>query len=68
MDKLDKFSEWIEKNREHQALTDKSHKNISTRENKAPLKEKDNTELATYGDAVLKLALCKILWKEEISK
>lgn len=27
-----------------------------------------NTELATYGDAVLKLALCQILWGSNISK
>jgi len=62
---MDKFLKWIENNEGHQALTDKSHKNVSTRENKAPLNEYDNTELATYGDAVLKLALCEILWKDK---
>ena len=62
---MDKFLEWIENNQRHQALIDKSHKNVSTRENKAPLNEHDNTELATYGDAVLKLALCEILWENK---
>lgn len=62
---MDKFLEWIRNNQEHRALIDKSHKNVSTRENKAPLNEYDNTELATYGDAVLKLALCEILWKNK---
>ena len=62
---MDKFLEWIRNNQEHRALIDKSHKNVSTREKNAPLKEYDNTELATYGDAVLKLALCQILWKNE---
>ena len=60
---MDKFLKWIENNKENRALIDKSHKNVSTRENKAPLEECDNTELATYGYAVLKLALCEILWK-----
>jgi DNA recombination-dependent growth factor C len=63
---MDKFLQWIENNQEHIALTDKSHKNVSTRKNEAPLKEDENTELATYGDAVLKLALCQILWQEEM--
>ena len=62
---MDKFLEWIKKNQGHRALIDKSHKNVSTRENKAPLEEYDNTELATYGDAVLKLALCEILWENK---
>ena len=62
---MDKFLKWIEGNKEHQALIDKSHKNVSTRENKAPLDECDNIELATYGDAVLKLALCEILWDKK---
>ena len=53
----DKFLEWLNKNKEHYALIDKSYKNV------LPEKEiKVNTELATYGDAVLKLALCQILW------
>ena len=62
---MDRFLEWIEKNKGHQALIDKSHKNVSTREHKAPLNEADNTELATCGDAVLKLALCEILWEDK---
>ena len=62
---MDKFLQWIKNNQGHQALIDKSHKNVSTRENKAPLNEYDNTELATYGDAVLKLALCEILWENK---
>ena len=65
---MDKFLEWIGNNKGHRALTDKSHKNISTRENKKPLEEKDNRELATYGDAVLKLALCQILWNKGVSR
>ena len=60
---MDKFLEWLNKNKDHYALIDKSYKNV------LPEKEiKVNTELATYGDAVLKLALCQILWCNNISK
>ena len=65
---MDKFLEWLEKNkRNHYALTDKSYKKVC-QENKLEDNPKINTELATYGDAVLKLALCQILWCDNISK
>lgn len=63
---MGKFEEWIKNNPEHQALTDKSYRNAYTRENHSSSEKiLVNTELATYGDAVLKLALCEILWEEE---
>lgn len=44
------------------ALTVRSYRNIDHN-----LKEQDvNDELATYGDALLKLALCKILFDEKV--
>lgn len=52
-------------NAEHKqiALTTSSHKNVEHN-----LKDQDvNNELATYGDALLKLALCKILFKEKVA-
>lgn len=64
---MDKFLEWINKHREYSALTDKSYKKVYTKEYHKELAEtKVNTELATYGDAVLKLALCEILWGTRI--
>ena len=60
---MDKFEQWIKKHRKHKALTDKSYKKVYQKQYKKELTDdKVNTELATYGDAVLKLALCEILW------
>ena len=60
---MDKFEQWIKKHRKNKALTDKSYKKVYQKQYKKELTDdKVNTELATYGDAVLKLALCKILW------
>ncbi|MBP3308757.1 MAG: hypothetical protein J6L90_04880 [Clostridia bacterium] len=42
------------------ALTDKSYKNIDHKIND----NETNSSLSTYGDAVLKLALCKILYEK----
>lgn len=46
-----------------QALTDSSYKKWQ-QENKKDI-TKDNTILATYGDAVLKLAFCEVLYPDE---
>ena len=60
---MDKFEQWIKKHRKHKALTDKSYKNVYQNKYGKVLETKRvNTELATYGDAVLKHALCEILW------
>jgi len=68
--KMDKFLEWLGKNKEHYALVDTSYKMVYQRESKSPTANdiRVNTELATYGDAVLKLALCQILWDKDISQ
>jgi dsRNA-specific ribonuclease len=67
---MDKFLEWLENNKKHYALKDSSYKKVlQSEERLADTKDiKVNTELATYGDAVLKLAICSILWREDISK
>ena len=64
---MDKFLKWIEENKEHRALTDKSYKKTYQKNYQKELSDCEvNTELATYGDAVLKLALCEILWTEGV--
>ena len=65
---MDKFSEWLEKNSEHYALIDRSYKKVLQKDKSKNNNIQVNTELATYGDIVLKLAICSILWREDISK
>ena len=67
---MDAFLEWVKTNKQHYALVDKSYKKVCQGEEKRSNANdiKVNTELATYGDAVLKLALCQILWCDNISK
>ena len=49
------------------ALTSRSYKNLFQRENGFPLSDENiNVELATYGDALLKLAFCKILFDDAV--
>ncbi len=56
MDKIEELLKAPKTDLQKQALTDTSYKNIDH-----SLSDDDtNFELATYGDAVLKLALCKI--------
>ena len=59
MKKNDLFSEYLQRKNESelvkQALTDKSYKKVANKD--IPV----NTDLATYGDAVIKLAYCEIL-------
>lgn len=56
MDKIEEFLKDPKTDLQKQALTDTSYKNIDH-----SLSDDDtNFELATYGDAVLKLALCKV--------
>ena len=63
---MDKFEQWIKKHRKNKALTDKSYKNVYQNKYGKVLETKRvNTELATYGDAVLKHALCEILWGDK---
>lgn len=66
---MDKFLQWIEKHKNHRALTDNSYKKVyQNKYGKELSNTKVNTDLATYGDAVLKLALCQILWNEKVDK
>ena len=62
---IDKFEEYlsdISQPTRDRALTASSYKNRDH-----SLKDNDiNRELATYGDALLKLALCKILFNEKV--
>ena len=62
----DKFYEYLEDKSQptrQRALTASSYKNKEHQ-----LKDANtNSELATYGDALLKLAFCKILFDERIS-
>ena len=56
MDKIEELLKDPKTDLQKQALTDTSYKNIDH-----SLSDDDtNAELATYGDAVLKLALCKV--------
>ena len=63
----DFFLEWLNDNPDHNALKDSSYRNVIQRERRSPDANgiKINTELATLGDAVLKLALCDILFEKE---
>ncbi len=56
MDKIEELLNDKATNLQRRALTDTSYKNI----NHALSDDTTNFELATYGDAVLKLALCEI--------
>ena len=56
MDKIEELLKDQKTDLQKQALTDTSYKNIDHSLND----DDTNFELATYGDAVLKLALCKI--------
>ncbi len=56
MDKIEKLLKNPKTDLQKQALTDTSYKNIDH----SLSADDTNFELATYGDAVLKLALCKI--------
>lgn len=62
----DKFYEYLRdesRPTKQRALTASSYKNIDH-----SLEDADtNSELATYGDALLKLAFCKILFDEDVS-
>ena len=66
----DKFLEWLENNKEHDALKDRSYKKVLQNEKKLYNTKciKVNTELATYGDAVLRLALCQLLWEDKVEQ
>lgn len=55
-----KESKWIKR-----ALTDKSFKKKYEKENKTPYPDKDNSDLATYGDAIMKLGYLEILFDKE---
>lgn len=61
----DKFNEYLKDEKQstrQKALTAKSYKNVQP-----SLKDQDtNCELATYGDALLKCAFCKILFDEGV--
>lgn len=64
----DEFSIWLENHKDHYALIDKSYKKVYMKEKKAQYDGNTNFELATYGDATLKLALCEILMEDKESK
>lgn len=67
----DIFKEYLENgNTENRqiALTASSYKNYSQKHNKQTLSINDTNErLATYGDALLRHALCQILFEEKVS-
>lgn len=50
------------------ALTDKSYKKKYERECHRKFEGEVNFELATYGDALLKMVLCKLLFEKKIAK
>ena len=58
----DKFEEWLKKHRRKYALTDSSYKKCYQKKYRKEYSGPVNSELATYGDAVLKLALCMLLY------
>lgn len=61
MDKIEKLLKNPKTDLQKQALIDTSYKNIDH-----SLSDDDtNSELATYGDAILKLALCKIYRRDK---
>lgn len=69
----DKFREYLEKNEDTEnkknALTAKSYKKYSQEYNKQTLSNKNiNERLGTYGDALLRHALCQILFEEKIEE
>ena len=63
---MDSFEKWLNEHPGHYALTDASYRKIYQKNTRTtePTKLKVNTELATYGDAILKLALCEILYEK----
>lgn len=68
---MDLFEEWIMKDNEliECALTDKSYKSVYSKEHHENLpKNKTNFELATYGDAILKMCIMEILYDNKIEK
>lgn len=70
---MDLFETWLNKEREskwiQRALTDKSYKDIYRKKYHEELPEdKVNFELATYGDAILKMCLMKIFIESNKSK
>jgi dsRNA-specific ribonuclease len=67
---MDKFLKSLEKKTENiqQALTDTSYKKLYQKTNHNSFLGKVNFDLATYGDAILKMVLCKILFEEGVDK
>ena len=68
---MDLFEKWIMKDNEliEYALTDKSYKSVYSKEHNENLpKNKTNFELATYGDAILKMCIMEILYDNKIEK
>ena len=62
---MDSFEYWLNKKEESRwvkrALTSKSYKNYYTNKNGVSYNGKTNDELATYGDAIIKLGYCELL-------
>lgn len=72
-DLMDLFERWLYKQDESdlikRALTDKSYKKVYQKLNCQVLSENlVNFELATYGDAILKMGLMQIFIRDEIEK
>lgn len=73
IEKNDLFSEWLKKKKSSKwikrALTDRSYKDIYRKEYGCEMPDNQtNFELATYGDAILKMGLMKILIDKNISQ
>ena len=62
MDIFETFIQKYKRNKNCRALTCKSYGKVYQNKYQSPLKsEQQNSELATYGDALLKFALCALL-------
>ncbi len=65
---MNKFEKYLKENRFENmetALTDNSYKKAYENEHHNKLPRQVNSELAAYGDAVLKMVICEILWKRK---
>lgn len=65
---MNKFEKYLKENRSENmetALTDNSYKKAYENEHHNKLPRQVNSEPAAYGDAVLKMVICEILWKRK---
>ena len=67
---MEKFKKYLENPCKYMeiALTDNSYKKVYQKENSCKYDKEVNTQLATLGDAILKVALCEILYESNEEK